>query len=108
MIVGIASAAEGVAIFVTAMVLLNLGRRDLVVPAVAIIVGLHFLPLALWLPAPIFYIPAALLVAIGMAGTVVHDLRGRILSVGVGVARSLVVIVLGAAPRRSTAKLIGR
>jgi len=89
MIVGIASAAEGVAIFATAMILFNLGRRDLIVPAVAIIVGLHFLPLARWLPAPTYYLTATLFVAIGMAGTVVQDLRSRILSVGIGAAAVL-------------------
>ena len=53
-IVGIASALEGVAIFAAASVLVNLGRRDLIAPAVAIIVGVHFLPLARWFPAPIY------------------------------------------------------
>lgn len=88
-IVGIASAVEGVAIFAAAKVLVNLGRRDLIAPTVAIIVGLHFLPLARWFPAPIYYLTAALLVAIGMAGAVVQDLPARILTVCIGAAAVL-------------------
>src|SRR3982751_773868 len=45
-LVGIASAAEGVAMFVVANVLMNVGWKDAVAPAMALIVGLHFLPLA--------------------------------------------------------------
>jgi hypothetical protein len=88
-IVGIASAVEGAAIFAAVTVLVNLGRRDLIAPAVAMIVGLHFLPLARWLPAPIYYLAAVLLVAVGMAGVLVQDLPARILTVGIGAAAVL-------------------
>jgi hypothetical protein len=88
-IVGIASAVEGATIFAAVTVLVNLGRRDLIAPAVAIIVGLHFLPIARWLPAPIYYLTAALLVAVGMTGAVVQDLPARILTVGIGAAAVL-------------------
>ena len=88
-IVGIASAAEGVAIFAAVSFLVKLGRRDLIAPAVAIIVGLHFLPLARWFPAPLYYLTGAMLVVIGMAGAVVQDLPSRILTVGIGAAAVL-------------------
>lgn len=88
-IVGIASAVEGVAIFAAVILLVNLGRRDLIAPAVAVVVGLHFLPLARWLPAPIYYLTGALLVAVGMAGAVVQDLPARILAVCIGAAAVL-------------------
>lgn len=88
-IVGIASAAEGATIFAAVTVLVKLGRRDLIAPAVAIIVGLHFLPLARWFPAPIYYLTAALLVGVGMAGAVVQDLPARILTIGIGAAAVL-------------------
>ena len=88
-IVRIASALEGVAIFAAVSVLVNLGRRDLIAPAVAIIVGVHFLPLARSFPAPIYYLTGALLVAVGMAGTLVHDLPARMLTVGIGAAAVL-------------------
>jgi hypothetical protein len=88
-IVGIASAVEGAAIFAAVIVLVKLGRRDLIAPAVAIIVGLHFLPLARWFPAPIYYLTAALLIAVGMAGAAVQGLPARILTVGIGAAAAL-------------------
>jgi hypothetical protein len=88
-IVGIASAVEGVAIFAAVNVLVNLGRRDLIAPTVAIIVGLHFLPLARWLRAPIYYLTAALLVAVGMAGATVQDVPARIVTVCIGAAAVL-------------------
>ena len=87
--IGIASAVEGAAIFAAANVLVKLGRRDLIAPVVAIIVGAHFLPLARWFPAPIYYFTGALLVAIGVAGAMVQDLPARILTVGLGAARAL-------------------
>src|SRR4051812_42026322 len=67
-LVGIASAAEGVVIFVVANILVNVGWKDQVAPAIALIVGLHFLPLARWLPARSYYVTAAALVALGLAG----------------------------------------
>lgn len=88
-IVGIASAVEGVAIFAAVTVLVHLGRRDLIAPAVAILVGVHFVPLARWFPAPIYYLTGALLVAVGMAGAVVEDLPARILTVCLGAAAVL-------------------
>ena len=85
-VVGVASAAEGVAILVAAMILTRLDRRDLIAPVVASIVGLHFLPLARWLPAPLYYWTGALLVVVGMIGAGVQDLPTRFLVVGVSAA----------------------
>ena len=45
-IVGWAAGGEGILIAVVANLLTHNGQRALVLPAVAIIVGLHFLPLA--------------------------------------------------------------
>jgi len=88
-VVGIASAVEGVAILVAVNVLANTGRQDLIAPVVAIIVGLHFLPLARFLPAPIYYLTGALLVVVGLAGTAVDDPTSRILTVCIGAATIL-------------------
>jgi hypothetical protein len=63
-----ASAGEGVLIFVVANVLANLGRADLIAPAIAAIVGLHFLPLARLLPAPRYYLSAAAFLALALCG----------------------------------------
>lgn len=103
-IVRIASALEGVFIVAAVIVLSKLGLRDLIAPAVAIIVGLHFLPLARWFPARIYYLTAALIVAAGVAGTLVDDLQSRILIVCIGTASALWLscgIVLLRAYRRS-------
>ena len=88
-VVGIASGVEGVTILVAVNVLANAGRRDLIAPVVAIIVGLHFLPLARWLPAPIYYLTGALLVVVGLAGTAIQEGTARILTVCVGAAAVL-------------------
>ena len=48
--VGIASGVEGILIILTVNVLANIGKSELLIPIIAIIVGLHFLPLARWLP----------------------------------------------------------
>ncbi len=85
-VVGIASAAEGVAIFVAAIILPNIGHADWMAPVVAIIVGLHFLPIAKWLPAPSYYLTAALLVAVGAVGLALPAGRPRTIVVTVGAA----------------------
>jgi hypothetical protein len=43
---GIILAGEGIGIFVAVNVVTNLHHRELIVPAIALVVGLHFLPLA--------------------------------------------------------------
>ena len=56
---------------------------------VAIIVGLHFAPLAHWLPAPIYYVTGALLVVVGLVGTAIQEPTARILTVCFGAAVAL-------------------
>jgi hypothetical protein len=63
-----ATAAEGILLFVAVNALVNTGLGKFVAPAGAIIVGLHFLPLARWLPAPTYYVTGILLVMLGVAG----------------------------------------
>jgi hypothetical protein len=64
-VVGIWSGVEGVAMFVTANVLINLHLRDAIMPAFAIIVGAHFLPLARGIPMRIYYATGAALIVVG-------------------------------------------
>ena len=54
-LVGIWSAVEGVAILIAVNVLNAIGRGDAIGPAIAIIVGLHFLPLARGIPVRLYY-----------------------------------------------------
>lgn len=85
-LVGIASGIEGVAMFVAANVLINVGWSEYVAPAMAIIVGLHFLPLARRLPAPLYYATSALLIALGIGGLEIGRQELRILIVSIGAA----------------------
>ena len=72
LVVALASTAEGVAMGVAGNVLLNLHALEYLFPVMAVIVGLHFLPLAKWIPAPIYYVAGPLLVLIGVGGLAVH------------------------------------
>lgn len=99
-LVGIASAAEGVAIFIVVNVLVNVGWNDEVAPAIALIVGLHFLPLARWLPARPYYVTAATLIALGLAGVLIQSPGRRLALVSAGAACILWMTSLAAAWRR--------
>ncbi len=63
-LIGLWSAVEGVAIFLAANMLVNLHMTGALGPAIGVIVGLHFLPLARWMPEPIYYATAAALVGV--------------------------------------------
>jgi hypothetical protein len=85
-LVGIASGVEGLAIFLAVNVLANVGRSDYAAPVIAIIVGLHFVPLARWLPASLYYSTAALLILLGVCGFAIQSSDRRLLVVSVGAA----------------------
>jgi hypothetical protein len=80
-LVGIASGVEGVLILIAVNVLRNIGMSAFVAPVVAIIIGLHFFPLARWLPARLYYGTAAALIAVGAVGWVLDDAHRRLLMV---------------------------
>ena len=88
-LVGWASAAEGVGIFVAANVLVNTGHRDALAPVIALIVGAHFVPLARGLPAPAYYVTAGALVGLGAVGLVIEDVPTRLTLVSAGAAAIL-------------------
>lgn len=62
------SAVEGIALFVAANLVINLGHREWLLPAIALIVGLHFVPMALAIPFRPFLVLAGALVAIAVVG----------------------------------------
>ena len=64
-IVAMASAAEGLLIFAAVQVLHVIGHPDLTIAAVAVIVGIHFWPLALGLKVPLYWTTGLLLVLVG-------------------------------------------
>lgn len=83
-LVGFASGVEGILIIVTVNVLTNIGKPELLLPIIAIIVGLHFLPLARWLPVKLFYYSAGGLIILGIFGFLISDavLRLRFICLG--------------------------
>lgn len=95
-LVGWASAAEGIVIFIAANVLGNTGHHDAIAPMVAIVVGAHFVPLARGLPAPAYYLTAVALVGLGVAALMVGDLSTRLTVVSAGAAGVLWLTALSA------------
>jgi hypothetical protein len=86
-LVGWASAAEGLVIFLVAgIVLPSTGHRDATASAVALIVGAHFIPLARGLPAPAYYLTAAALIGLGLVGFGVADVGARVTLISAGAA----------------------
>jgi hypothetical protein len=85
-LIGIASGVEGLAILLAVNVLAYFGRSDYAAPVIAIIVGLHFVPLAQQLPAPLYWATAALLIALGVCGFIIRRTDQRLLIVCVGAA----------------------
>ena len=70
------SVAEGVGIFVAANVVANLGHPELLLPAIALVVGLHFLPMAYLIPFRPFYLLGGTLVAVAVLAVGRPDLVG--------------------------------
>ena len=87
-LVGLWTAIEFVALFVTANILVNVHRADLMLPAGAIIVGLHFFPLARGIPVRIYNATGAGLVSLGLIGLLLPVDRRPIL-IGLGAAAIL-------------------
>lgn len=106
-VVGLWSAVEGVALFVTASVLETIHRGDLMFPLGAIIVGLHFFPLARGIPVRLYHATGAGLLFIGLAGLLLPA-TARPLVVGIGAAlvlwaTALMVVVQLRQPRDAAA-----
>jgi hypothetical protein len=72
-LVGTWSAAEGLAIFVTANVLQHLGAGRLLPPAMAVIVGLHFMPLARGMRMRLYYFAGSALILAGLGSVLLPD-----------------------------------
>jgi FtsH-binding integral membrane protein len=90
-----ASAGEGIAIVAAVNALNWVGLPDYAICALAVIVGLHFVPLARGIPNARFYnITAVALVALGVAGCVIPPAQ-RGLVVGTVAAMILWATCLG-------------
>jgi hypothetical protein len=88
-LIAYASAIEGIAIFIANNVLLDLHLSSYILCGMAVIVGLHFLPLARGLRLPVYYLTASMLIVLGAMGCLIHDPLQRNLLVGLGSAATL-------------------
>jgi len=76
----LASSAEGIGIYVAIGIVLNLHRPDWRLPAMALIVGLHFLPLAQAFKFRPYWILGSVLIAVGLLGFVLPGPLGGALA----------------------------
>jgi len=98
------SAAEGAAIPVALILLANLHRSEWALPAIALIVGLHFVPIGRAAKFPPYLLLAAILVAAAAAGFVVRPPLGGLIA-GSASAFALWVAAAMAVLRDKRAKL---
>jgi len=100
-VVAWASGIEGVVIFLASNVLTNLGQPGYVVIATLAVVGLHFLPLAHFLRAPVYYVTGAALVGLAVVGLSINPEATRLIVVGTGAAVLLWLTCLASFSRRA-------
>jgi hypothetical protein len=74
------SIGEGVGLFLAANIVMNLHHPAFLLPAMALIVGLHFVPIARAAPFPAFYALAGALIFFGLIGFVVAAPSGGAIS----------------------------
>ncbi|MDQ2878876.1 MAG: hypothetical protein M3R41_07355 [Pseudomonadota bacterium] len=91
-VVGIATTFEIVAIVVAEVILLHLHLPTAIMPVAVVIVGLHFLPLAHWIPVRLFYRTGGALIAVGLIALVLPPPDRAVAS---GVAAALVLWASG-------------
>lgn len=97
------SIGEGVGLFLVNELLISLGRPDLILPAMALIVGLHFVPIARWSPFRPLYLLAAVMVAGGSAGLLMRQPVGGAIA-GFTAAAALAAASIAAVRREALAK----
>lgn len=91
-----ASLFEGVAFIVGGNVLHAVGVENQYLPLLAVIVGLHFLPFARYVPDKRYYVMATVFVTLGVVGAVMPapDLRAAFVGVGCALVLWTVPIVI--------------
>jgi hypothetical protein len=97
------SIAEGAGLFLAANIVINLGHRELLLPAMALVVGLHFLPIASATKLRPFYILGIFLLAAAALGALIGQPIGGTVS-GIAAATALWVAALMAVRRDLQAK----
>lgn len=81
---------EGLGLFVAANLIVNFGNQHMLIPAVAMVVGLHFIPMAWGIPFRPFYAIGFALIVSALGGLVITQPAGAALS---GFAAAAVLIV---------------
>jgi hypothetical protein len=99
------SIGEGVGLFLAAEIVINLGHRDLLLPAMALVVGLHFLPMAYAIPFRPFYLLGGALLAAAAIGFGLGQPLGGAIS-GFAAALALTAAALLALRRDMRAKAL--
>jgi hypothetical protein len=81
-------AFEWVPIFLAAVIFGRMSHPELILPAIAVIVGLHFIPLAKVFNVPLYYWTGGAIVLIAVASFAIghQDLRQAITCVGCGLS----------------------
>lgn len=97
------SIGEGTALFIVNEALINVGRADLILPAMALIVGLHFVPIAYWAPFRQLYVLAAVMVLAGVIGLLLAQPVGGT-TAGFTAAGALTIASIAAVWREWSAK----
>jgi hypothetical protein len=97
------SIGEGVGLFVAANLAINLGHRELLLPAMALVVGLHFLPIAFAVPFRPFYVLGLALLGASAFGFAAGPQYGGTVA-GFAAAAALLVAALIAVVRDARAK----
>lgn len=97
------STAEGIGIFLVSNILINLHRPDLLLPGMALVVGLHFLPIARAAAFRPFYVLGAFLLVSALVGFLAAAPAGGEIA-GIAAALSLWFASLAAIGRDRQAK----
>jgi len=96
------SIGEGIAIPIVATVLAALGHHDLILPGIAAVVGLHFLPMAYAIPFRAFYAVAIALLIAATIGILIRQPTGSEVA-GLAAAAALWIASFAALRRESRA-----
>lgn len=99
------STAEGIGIFVAVNLVNNLGHPELLLPAIALVVGLHFFPIAYAVPFHFFYLLGAALLAAAACGFAIAPPLGSAIA-GFAAAGALWLAAVFAIARDRRAKAI--
>lgn len=101
-VVGLWSGVEVAGLLVAANALQHFGRNDLIFPVAAVIVGLHFLPIARGVRLPLYYATGAGFILAGLIALLSPvSLRPLIVGLSAGLVLWVTAFVLGSGPRRS-------